>query len=117
MLHVLKALLAIMATTSLLVVIHFFFMAIVKPQQFLHLKTRYERHLLLKVYYCFLLVGWCAGCFAGAKMLLFWIPASWGSIGEDGGFMSLGDYLAALISAASIPILIHVEKSTGSSTF
>jgi hypothetical protein len=117
MITAIKTLLAIAATMSLLVVIHFFFMAIVKPQRFLHLKIRYERHILLKTYYCFLLLGWCAGSFAGAKLLLFWIPPSWGSIGESGGFTSLRDHLAAIVAVASIPILMHVERSTGSSTF
>jgi hypothetical protein len=117
MILALKVLLAAVATTSLLAVIHFFFMAIAKPQRFLQLKTRYEHHILLKAYYCFLLLGWCAGCFAGARMLLFWIPSSWGAIGEDGGFISLRDYLAAVVAFFSIPILMHTEKNTGSSTF
>ena len=102
-------LVSICSFVSVLVILHYFVLALRKPEKLVlfvdNLEDSNRTHpFKMWAYYAFLWIGLMAMTYAGTKLMFFWIPSSIGSIDEGGEFVSLRDYIA-FTTAFFSPIL------------
>jgi hypothetical protein len=95
-----------------LAVIHYCYLAILKPGRLVVLEERLWRSPSLgNVYFILIAGGWFAIFYNGLIKMLFWIPASWGIHAEDERFISIKHYVTILISILSIAVLFQVNEA------
>ena len=101
---------AVGAIASLLVVSHYIFLAIHKPQHLLRFIADLEKTTKGKIYYGFLFIGSFAATYCGIKGLLFWLPASISSADVYSESPPLKDMLAGMLALFSLPMIGSVEE-------
>lgn len=62
-----------------------------------------ERFGKSRVYLIAALIGYLGVVYCGIYGLLFWMPSSWGTVGEDGEFTALRHTVAGLFTFAALP--------------
>jgi hypothetical protein len=65
-----------------------------------------------KVFLAFAAIALLVCIYAGSELMLFWIPKTWGSLDEDGDFVTTQFLLASLFTTfGGIALGIFIEKS------
>jgi hypothetical protein len=106
----LQVILSAGAIASFLIIAHYFFLAINKPERLLRFLANLEKTATGKIYYGFLFIGWITAAYFGAKGLLFWVPTSIGNVDEYGDFQPLKDTIAIPLAFLSLPLIGSMEE-------
>ncbi|MCW2003310.1 hypothetical protein FHY30_002065 [Xanthomonas arboricola] len=104
-------LLAAISSAALLAMLHYVFTATFKPASFVRQTNRTKISPISWVYYGLAFIGLAAFLFAGSRMLLFWVPSSWGSVNSDGNFMPIRDGIAIAIAFLVFPLLSFIDSA------
>lgn len=112
-----KSVLIAVALCSLGAVLHYAISAIVRPKYFLEFahdlagsSIRRSLPIKAKIYFGFTYLGAAVIAFGGFRLLLFWIPDSWGTV-TDGTFQPVRDMIAGVLAILSLGLVSYLEKS------
>lgn len=106
---ILVILLALGCISSLLVIVHYVFLAIKQPARMLGFLAENHRSPRGYLYYGLLFAGWFAAAYMAAKGFLFWVPSPLGRVDEFGDFQPLRDTLAVGLALISLYMIGALE--------
>ncbi|NKC15832.1 MAG: hypothetical protein GKR94_27630 [Gammaproteobacteria bacterium] len=111
LMQALYVLLAFASTTALIVLIHYLFTVCAVPYSQLRFRERVRNTIWEKMYVACILIAVGVTGYGGAKVLLFWVPESWGGSDEDGNFTTAREAVSLLIGALALGLVAYLESA------